>query len=350
MNKRHKDPLKKDLTESYLSGELDADALDPEEPFPQRSARARQRQIHLTALLRAAENAQARADVESLPVGQVTQVYSLYCEVEHEGRRWLCAVRKTLRALLDSPLVVGDLVRFRAIGASDEQARPEAVIEQLLDRSTILTRADSSKAIQQQPIVANAQQMLIVAAVVEPPLRLGLVDRMIVAAQSGGLKPVVCLNKIDIAPSDPKGQCELANARAALEHYQRLGIATLQTSAKAGIGLDDLQRTLRDQTTVLAGHSGVGKSSLINAIQPHLDIRTGAISGFTGKGRHTTSSARRYDLTFGGQVIDTPGVKLFGLWQVGRDKLLDHFPDVADGTAPPWRQDSYKRILESLPQ
>jgi len=99
---------------------------------------------------------------------------------------------------------------------------------------------------------------------------------------------------------------------------------------------------------VLAGQSGVGKSSLINAIEPNLDLRTGAISGYTGKGRHTTTSAKRYRLSDGGYVIDTPGVKLFGLWGVTRDNLSAYFPDVVNGKAPPWRVESYERIENSL--
>ena len=105
---------------------------------------------------------------------------------------------------------------------------------------------------------------------------------------------------------------------------------------------------LKDRTTVLAGHSGVGKSSLVRAVQPELDLRVGAISGYTGKGRHTTTSARRYRLAGGGDVIDTPGVKLFGLWAVTEENLAAFFPDVREGRAPAWRVESYGRILESI--
>jgi ribosome biogenesis GTPase len=100
----------------------------------------------------------------------------------------------------------------------------------------------------------------------------------------------------------------------------------------------------------LAGHSGVGKSSLIRAVQPQLDLRVGEVSTYTDKGRHTTTSARRYvlDLEGGGSVIDTPGVKLFGLWGVTRENLDEFFPDVEDDSAPEWRRESYKRIAESL--
>jgi ribosome biogenesis GTPase len=154
----------------------------------------------------------------------------------------------------------------------------------------------------------------------------------------------VDLQPVDERASDPADP----SPEDVLAYYHALGIHTLKTSALAAIGLDDLRNTLRDRTTVVAGHSGVGKSTLLNAIQPSLDLRTGQISNYTGKGRHTTTSARRYPLDIGGAVIDTPGVKLFGLWGVTRDNLPDFFPDISAGQAPSWRKESYKRILTSL--
>ena len=225
---------------------------------------------------------------------------------------------------------------------------PEAVIEQVLPRQTVLTRTDSFKSIEQHPIVANAEQMLIVVSLVRPEVKWGLVDRMIVAALAGKLSPIVCLNKIDLADTDPDAAKEMEFARQALTHYGGLGIPNVQTSAERQISLDLLRDALRDRTTVLAGHSGVGKSSLIAAVQPGLNLRIGEISDFTAKGRHTTTSARRYPLDAGGYVIDTPGVKLFGLWGVTRDNLDDYFPDVASGTAPGWRQTSHDRIAATL--
>jgi ribosome biogenesis GTPase / thiamine phosphate phosphatase len=183
-------------------------------------------------------------------------------------------------------------------------------------------------------------------SLINPAVKWGLVDRMLIAAQSGKLKPVIALNKIDLASEID--EATLAEANAALDHYGKLGAGTLRTSADARIGLDELREVLKDRATVLAGHSGVGKSSLINAIQPHLDLRVGEVSGYTAKGRHTTTSARRYPLDFGGAVIDTPGVKMFGLWGVTRENLGSFFPDVADGTAPEWRIESFNRIQQSL--
>jgi ribosome biogenesis GTPase len=366
--KPKKAPREKDLTARYLSGGLDEDRVEQTERFKARNKNLQQDKILRTALMRAEEQAAAE-DVETLPVGEVFQVHSLFSEVHHGGITYLCVVRKTLTKTRDTHLVVGDRVRFRDVTTRDESGKPvgdpnappEGVIEEILPRQTVLTRADSFKGITQHPIVANAQQMLIVASIRLPRIKWGLIDRMIVAARSGGLQPIFCLNKIDLVepapgadgadragePGEPK---DLAFANEVLALYATFGIPAIRTSVERRIGLNELRDTLRDKTTVLAGHSGVGKSSLIRAIQPQLDIRVGEISRYTDKGRHTTTSARRYVLDFGGAVVDTPGVKLFGLWGVTRDNLPDFFPDVEAGTAPQWRRESYQRIAESLPE
>lgn len=328
-----------DVTDRFLSGELEESEDEvQQERFGSRSRDAQMGKILRTALLRAEE--QSNVDVQTLPLGQVIQVFSLFSEVQSDGRTFLCVWRKTLSKLSESAIVVGDIVRIRDLGLLDEQGRPQAVIEQVQPRQTVLTRADSFKGIEQHPIVANAQQMLIVASLREPRAKWGLVDRMTIAAQSGKLLPIVCLNKIDLG--------EAGEGDEVLSHYASLGIPTLKTSVPSNLGLEAARDILKDKTTVLAGHSGVGKSTLINAIESDLNLRTGAISNYTGKGRHTTTSARSYPLSTGGAVIDTPGVKLFGLWDVTRDNLLEFFPDVAEDRAPQWRRESYQRILESL--
>jgi ribosome biogenesis GTPase len=342
---KRKSSREKDLTSRYLDGELDEDRLDTQQRFSDRSKHHQQRKIAKTALMRAAED-EAQADVSSLLIGSVIQVHSLFSEVMHEGTIYLCVVRKTLMQVTRQSVIVGDDVRFRPTGAKDESGRPEGVIEEILPRRTLLTRADSFKAIEAHPIVANAEQMLIVASLAFPKVKWGLIDRMIIAAQSGGLTPIICLNKTDFRDAEP-GEYEFAHA--VLEHYTVMQIQVMETSVEAKTGMDRIREILAGKTTVLAGHSGVGKSSLIRAIQPHLDLRIGAISGYNEKGRHTTTSARRYPLDFGGAVIDTPGVKLFGLWNVTRDNLADYFPDIASDIAPQWRVESYERIAASLP-
>ena len=367
MGKPKKGPREKDLTSRYMSGDLDEDRVERQEHFTPRNKQSQQDKILRTAMLRAGE--ESGADIQSLPVGQVIQVHSVYSDVEFEGKIYLCVVRKTLRRISETQIIVGDRVHFRpaelsldqradGLNAPDDRPPLTAVIEQVLPRETILLRADSFKAIEQHPIVANAQQMLIVASVRLPNVKWGLIDRMLVAAQSGGLVPLICLNKVDLIPQYEqmlKGESsasdlpeDAATAEAALAHYQSLGITVLRSSAAAGIGIEALRGLLAGKETVLAGHSGVGKSSLINTVQADLDLRVGDISRYNDKGRHTTTSARRYPLAVGGAVIDTPGVKLFGLWGVTAENLADFFPDLASGTAPSWRQESYERIAQSL--
>jgi ribosome biogenesis GTPase len=347
--KRKSKTRAKDLTQQYLSGDLDEDRLDAQQRFTDRNKHQQQNRILRTSLMRAEEAAAAEGgpEVDTLPIGEVQQVFSRFSEVRHEEHTYRCMVRKTLNKISDTSVVVGDRVRFRPIEAREEgHAAVEGVIEQILPRSTLLTRADSFKAIEQQPIVANAEQMLIVASLAFPRVKWGLIDRMLVAARAGGLEPILCLNKIDFREKVPK---EWDFAQAALGHYVTIGIATIEASVENQVGLDAVRDRLRGKVTVLAGHSGVGKSSLIRAIQPSLDLRIGAISRYTEKGRHTTTTARRYSLEIGGAVVDTPGVKLFGLWNVTRENLLEFFPDIAADTAPQWRRDSFERIESSLP-
>lgn len=346
--KPRKSPREKDLTSRYLSGGMDEGEVEQEQ-FGARGKPAQQSKLMRTAAMRA-EGASGD-DINLLPVGQVVQVFSKYSEVEHEGARHLCVVRKTLTKVNKTPPVVGDHVRFRMTQADARQqsspagSSPEAVIEEVLPRQTVLTRADSFKGLVQHPIVANAEQMLIVACLRQPAVRWGLVDRMVIAARSGSLQPTICLNKIDLAEA---GASDLAEARAVLSHYNALDVKTLQTSVTTGEGIAELRELLAGRVTVLAGHSGVGKSSLIRSIQPQLDLRVGEVSAYTDKGRHTTTSARRYVLDYGGAVIDTPGVKVFGLWGVTHENLLEFFPDLESGTAPPWRRESYDRIAASI--
>jgi ribosome biogenesis GTPase len=345
--KPRKSAREKDLTSRYFSGNLDEDRVDSHQRFTQRSADAEQNKILRTTARRAA-NEITSADVEGLPIGEVIQVHSQFCDVLLDGVVHLCIIRKTLTKVSDTSVIVGDRVRIRADGSVHETGRPEAVIEQILPRRTVLTRADSFKQQLQHPIVANADQMLIVASIAHPYVKWGLIDRMLIAAQSGGLKAIICLNKIDLVEADPVAQKHMPFASEALEQYAKIGIPAVRASANSGQGLDELRTILKDRVTVLTGHSGVGKSSLLGAVQAGLDLRVGAISKYTGKGRHTTSSARRYPLNEGGAVVDTPGVKMLGLWNVTPERLKDFFPDIEDGSAPKWRRDSYERILEGL--
>ncbi len=371
--KPKKAPREKDLTSRYLSGGLDEDRIDPNQRFTARNKNAQANKTLKTAALRKEAGNAAEIDIETLPLGQVVQVYSLYCDVKAPDAIYRCTIRKTLNKVSDYATVVGDFVRFRPSGGTNERGQLEAVIERVEPRKTVLTRSDSFKQIVQHPVVANADQMLIVAAAANPRPKWGLIDRLLIAARSGGLEPIICLNKVDLEeiideiPEEPTdtdaidddqmnveedGTIITPEPDVVLAYYASLGIATLRTSATTRVGIADLAAKLRGRITVLAGHSGVGKSSLITAVQPSLVIRVGDVSVVTDKGRHTTTSARYYPLENDetGAVVDTPGVKVFGLWNVTRDNLEEHFPDVISKTAPPWRVDSFQRIADSLKQ
>jgi ribosome biogenesis GTPase len=337
-NKKGQNP--NDLTAAYLNGEMDEDRVESEQRF---SDKAKHFQKHKTIKTQAAR---PDAEIDALPSGEVIQVHSLYSDVlTPDGTQWRCVQRKTLARVSATQLVVGDIVKFAPSPELNDLKKNEGVIERIEPRRTVLTRADSFKQIENHPIVANAERMLIVAALHKPEVKWGLIDRMVIAAESGGLEPILCLNKVDTAEDDE----DLAAAQIVLDHYGSMGIQSLKTCVPTGLGFDELRDVLTGRVTVLAGHSGVGKSSLIRTVEPSLDLRVGEISAIHSKGMHTTTSARKFPLSFGGHVIDTPGVKLFGLWEVTEEKLEQFFPDVDNGTAPDWRVDSLERIRASLP-
>jgi len=259
--------------------------------------------------------------------GVVTSVYGLVCRVDDaNGQGWDCTVRRVLRTLLieqRSPITVGDRVWF-----SDQSAHHDGtavgVIERAEERETVLSRRERRG--REHTLVANADQLLVVASVARPRLKPHLIDRYIVAADRGDLRPLLCFNKIDLRETDVDLEDEELDpadlsVEQIIDEYRQLGYRCLRTSATAGIGLDELREELKDHMTVLSGQSGVGKSSLINALQPDLDLKVGRVSEESEKGRHITSHARLLRLDFGGYVVDTPGIRQFDLWAVDPGEL-----------------------------
>jgi ribosome biogenesis GTPase / thiamine phosphate phosphatase len=253
-------------------------------------------------------------DPGDLQRGRILRVMGLYSDVQLEdGRTVRCTVRRVLRSLSTEErfaVTTGDRVWIRPPAATDQ----EGVIERVDPRKGVLTRASRRR---EHVLVANVDQVAIVVSLVQPDLKPHLIDRYLAAAEKGGLAPILCLNKIDLA--DPVELQPLVGA------YSQLGIPTLLTSAATGRGLDRLRQLLRGRATVFSGQSGVGKSSLLNAVEPGLALRVKAVSEVNSKGKHTTTTAELIPLAAGGWVVDTPGVRTLALWDTRPEEVEGYF-------------------------
>jgi ribosome biogenesis GTPase len=214
-------------------------------------------------------------------------------------------------------VVVGDQVSLVGdiSGGDDVLARVVRVHERV---STLRRTADDTDP-HERIIVANADQLVIVTSLADPAPRRRLIDRCLVAAYDAGMTPLLCLTKADLAPPD-----ELIAA------YQPLDVPYVVTAR--GGDLADVRRALADHVSVLVGHSGVGKSTLVNGLVPAAMRATGVVNAVTGRGRHTSSSAVALELPGAGWVIDTPGVRSFGIAHVDLGRIINAFPDLANGT------------------
>ena len=232
------------------------------------------------------------------------------------GDRQVTAMKA--RQLGRTAVIVGDRVRLDGDASGDEGTL--ARIVEVVPRTTLLRRSADDDDPVERPLVANADQLVIVVAVANPEPRTGLIDRFVVAAYDAGMRPLLCLTKTDLADPDPL-----------LSIYRPLGVESVATHQ--GGDLTELRAQLRDRTSVLFGHSGVGKSTLVNGIIPGADRAIGIVNEVTGRGRHTSTNTVVLRLPDGGWLIDTPGIRSFGLAHVDPDKLIHAFPDLADLTA-----------------
>lgn len=291
----------------------------------------------------------AEADPVTWRTGVVTRVHGLICYVREAdfpadgsfpaaagaARSWACTIRRVLRTRLieqRSAVCVGDRVWFSPAAAASEVAPTDAVgvLERIATRTSTLSRRDRRQ--REHTIVANADQLLIVSSVAQPRPKAHLLDRYLVSAGKGDLRPIVCFNKSDLEADalDPESsRDERISVGELAAEYRALGYIVVLCSARTGDGIEPLRRLLTGHVTILAGQSGVGKSSLANAIQPGLELKVGRVSEDSEKGRHTTSHAELLPLDSGGWLVDTPGIRAFDLWNVAPGELEALFVEMA---------------------
>ncbi len=327
---RNQQPRDRQWTRGFQEHGFAEEATAPDERVRAKGDLSRRRTI-IQDEGPAADPAQQAAEMPSVGAecrpGRVLRVYRDVCVVApDEGAGGVpqevrCVVRWLLRSLTTHErniLTTGDRVWFRRAPATSGQAEgaPEGVIERVEPRHGVLTRASRNR---EHVLVANVDQAVIVVSLVEPELKPHLIDRFLASAMQGDIRPVLCLNKVD--------RVEPIDYQRLIGFYNQLGVPTLLTSATTGQGVDELRERLKDAQTVFSGQSGVGKSSLLNAVEPGLGLRVREVSEVNQKGRHTTTTADLIRLGFGGWVVDTPGVRQFSLWDVRPEEVEGYFPE-----------------------
>jgi len=301
-----------------------------------------------------------------MPTGTVIRLDTASCLVLCDGERVRCPLPGRWRRRRGGQtrlIAVGDRVDVEV------QANGEGTLGTAHPRhGGKLSRKAAGERDVEQVVASNVDQLVVVVAAEDPPVNRRFLDRLVVSGEHGELEVAVCVNKMDLAQSGAFEEL------AAL--YAGLGYRTVLTSALTGMGVEELRGLLAGKTSVLAGPSGVGKSRLLMAVQPGLELRVSAVSSATGKGRHTTTAVSLLPLDVGGYVVDTPGVREFALFDMERDELKHYFPEmgrlfgqcnfgdcshlhepgcaviaaVGAGGIAAERYESYCRIYESLPE
>ncbi len=249
---------------------------------------------------------------------------SWYTLKDEAGRFWngrMKGVMKLDDITSTNPVAVGDWVEAD-IENDDSNT---AIINEIHDRNNYINRQSPRHKHQHHIVAANLDQSLLIATLREPRTSQGFIDRFLVACEMYHVAAVIVFNKSDLYKAKDMEKYEEWKAM-----YEAIGYKVILVSAEKNEGLDQFGQVLKDKTTLLSGHSGVGKSSLLNTMFPGMNRKTQDVSGWSGKGQHTTTFAEMFDLSFGGRIIDTPGMREFGLVDISKAELSHYFPEMRD--------------------
>lgn len=247
---------------------------------------------------------------------------SWYSILGMDGQEYIGRVRGKLRlkgVKTTNPIAVGDRVN---ISVEDEQ-ESRVIIEEIIPRDNYIIRQSVKKTEHAHMLAANIDQALLVVTLTYPKTSLGFIDRFLVTAESFRIPQVLVFNKQDLLDAEERQQQQVV-----IEIYENIGIACLETSAVSGGGVESFEQALQDKKTLISGHSGVGKSTLVNLVMPGVNQKTSEVSDFAEKGVHTTTFAEMFQLNPGTFLIDTPGIKELGLAEIEGYELSDYFPEM----------------------
>lgn len=247
---------------------------------------------------------------------------SWYEACDEAGKHWKARIKGVFKIdeiTSTNPIAVGDMVELE-----EDEAMPDtAVINKIYERHNYIARQSPHTRHRHHIVASNIDQSLLIATIREPRTSQGFIDRFLVASEAYHVPAILLFNKMDNWRAKEEAQYNYWK-----EMYNSIGYRVLCTSIHTKKGFEELGDLLENKTTLLSGHSGVGKSSLLNLLLPNRDLRTGEVSGWSGKGMHTTTFAEMFDLPGGGKVIDTPGVREFGLVHIERQELSHYFPEM----------------------
>ena len=249
---------------------------------------------------------------------------SWYNVKDDSGKMWNARIKGVFKIddiTSSNPIAVGDIVGFEEENSNEQTV----IITKIHDRKNYINRQSPRVKSQQHIVAANIDQSLLIATVREPRTSQGFIDRFLVACEMYHVPAIILFNKVDLYKEK-----DLTKFKKLKEVYNTIGYKVTGISLKQDENIEDIKILLKDKITLISGHSGVGKSTFINTIIPHVQIKTQDISGWSGKGQHTTTFAEMYELPFEGKIIDTPGMKEFGLVDIERQEVSGYFPEMKE--------------------